>query len=465
MSILNHTSSRKRGLKIIIVGCGKVGQTLLDRLSKENHEITIIDKNQAKLDNLINMYDIMAIRGNGASYNIQMEAGIEDADLLIAVTGSDELNLLCCTIAKQVADCAAIARVRTPDYSKEVHYLQEKLGLALIINPEYEAAREIASILALPNTLEVNSFAHGQAEMIEFEIHAKNLLNGLIVKDLNNHLSVSALVVAVKRGDEVFIPTGDTVLAANDIIYIVGAKRFARTFLHDIGVKTRQVKDCLIVGGGKATYYLAKILLANHIAVRIIERDQALCEDLSTVLPGATIIHGDGSNEALLREEGIEFAESFVPLTGMDEENVLLTLYANQVSNAKVITKLNRINFDNVLSQLSLGSVVYPKHITAESILAYVRAKSASGDEKNILTLYHLFDQKVEAIEFNITEDSAATSTPFSVLRFKDNVLVATINRNGRIIIPSGSDTIEVGDTVMIITTHTGFGSITDALR
>ncbi len=465
MSILNHTSSRKRGLKIIIVGCGKVGQTLLDRLSKENHEITIIDKNQAKLDNLINMYDIMAIRGNGASYNIQMEAGIEDADLLIAVTGSDELNLLCCTIAKQVADCAAIARVRTPDYSKEVHYLQEKLGLALIINPEYEAAREIASILALPNTLEVNSFAHGQAEMIEFEIHAKNLLNGLIVKDLNNHLSVSALVVAVKRGDEVFIPTGDTVLAANDIIYIVGAKRFARTFLHDIGVKTRQVKDCLIVGGGKATYYLAKILLANHIAVRIIERDQALCEDLSTVLPGATIIHGDGSNEALLREEGIEFAESFVPLTGMDEENVLLTLYANQVSNAKVITKLNRINFDNVLSQLSLGSVVYPKHITAESILAYVRAKSASGDEKNILTLYHLFDQKVEAIEFNITEDSAATGTPFSVLRFKDNVLVATINRNGKIIIPSGSDTIEVGDTVMIITTHTGFGSITDALR
>ncbi len=464
MSILSP-SGRKKGLRIIVVGCGKVGITLVDRLSKEGHDIIIVDKNQDILDSLTNMYDIMGIKGNGASYSTQMEAGIEDADLLIAVTGSDELNLLCCTIAKQVADCAAIARVRTPDYSKESQYLQEKLGLAMIINPEYEAAREMASILALPNTLEVISFAHGQAEMIEFDIHAKNLLNGLALKDLNSHISVSALVVAVKRGNDVFIPTGDTVFAANDIIYIVGAKRFARTFLHDIGVKTRQVKDCLIVGGSKASYYLAKILMQNKIDVRIIEQDKKTCEELSVMLPGATLINGDGSDEALLREEGIEYAESFVPLTGIDEENVLLTLYANQVSNAKVITKINRIGFDNVLSQLNLGSVIYPKHITAESIIAYVRAKSASGDEKNILTLYHLFDQKVEAIEFNITEKSKATGVPFSVLQFKDNVVIATINRNGRIIIPSGSDTIEVGDTVMVVTTHTGFASIVDTLR
>lgn len=464
MSILSP-SGRKKGLRIIVVGCGKVGITLVDRLSKEGHDIIIVDKNQDILDSLTNMYDIMGIKGNGASYSTQMEAGIEDADLLIAVTGSDELNLLCCTIAKQVADCAAIARVRTPDYSKESQYLQEKLGLAMIINPEYEAAREMASILALPNTLEVISFAHGQAEMIEFDIHAKNILNGLALKDLNSHISVSALVVAVKRGNDVFIPTGDTVFAANDIIYIVGAKRFARTFLHDIGVKTRQVKDCLIVGGSKASYYLAKILMQNKIDVRIIEQDKKTCEELSVMLPGATMINGDGSDEALLREEGIEYAESFVPLTGIDEENVLLTLYANQVSNAKVITKINRIGFDNVLSQLNLGSVIYPKHITAESIIAYVRAKSASGDEKNILTLYHLFDQKVEAIEFNITEKSKATGVPFSVLQFKDNVVIATINRNGRIIIPSGSDTIEVGDTVMVVTTHTGFASIVDTLR
>ena len=463
MDILNK--NQKRGLKIIIVGCGKVGRTLVDRLSKEGHEITIVDKSPDKIQSLTNLYDIMGIIGNGASYNIQMAAGIEDADLLIAVTDSDELNLLCCTIAKQVADCAAIARVRTPDYVKEVSYLQDRLGLAMIINPELEAAREIASILSLPQTLEVNSFAHGQADMVEFKVTEGNLLDGLLIKDLNSKVSVSVLIAAVKRGTEVTIPTGDFKLAAGDIISVVGSRRFARTFLHDIGIKTRQVKDCLIVGGGKASFYLAQSLLASNISVRIIERDKARCEELSDALPKATIIQGDGGDEALLREEGLEYAESFVPLTGIDEENILLTLYANQVSNAKVVTKVNRINFDNVLSQLNLGSVIYPKHITAEAIIAYVRAKSASSEYNNIETLYHLFDQKVEAIEFNITEESRATETPFSVLHFKDNLLIAFINRNGKIIIPSGSDVIKVGDTVMVVTTHTGFANITDTLR
>ncbi|SHI30474.1 Trk system potassium transporter TrkA [Pseudobutyrivibrio xylanivorans] len=459
------SSSQKRGLKIIIVGCGKVGRTLVDRLSKEGHDIVVIDQKQERIDNLTNLYDIMGIQGNGASYSTQLEAGIKDADLIIAVTNSDELNLLCCTIAKQVGDCASIARVRNPDYSKEISYLQEKLGLVMIINPELEAAKEISSILSLPSTLEVSSFAHGQAEMVEFKIEEGNVLDGLKVKDLSSNISSKVLVTAVKRGSEIVIPTGDFTLQANDIVSAVGARRFARTFLNEIGFKTRQVKDCLIVGGGKASYYLANLLLQARINVRIIERNKERCEELSVALPKATIINGDGGDEALLREEGIEYVESFVPLTGIDEENVLLTLYANQVSNAKVVTKVNRISFDNVLSQLNLGSVVYPRHITAESIIAYVRAKSASGDGDDILTLYHMFDRKVEAIEFNITEKSNATGVPFSVLQFKDNVLIAFINRNGKIIIPSGSDTIEVGDTVMVVTTHTGFGTILDTLR
>ncbi|MCR4567930.1 MAG: Trk system potassium transporter TrkA [Pseudobutyrivibrio sp.] len=459
------SKSSKRGLKIIIVGCGKVGRTLVDRLSKEGHDIVIIDENQDRLDNLTNLYDIMGIQGNGASYSTQVEAGINDADLIIAVTDSDELNLLCCTIAKQVGDCASIARVRNPDYSKEITYLQEKLGLVLIINPELEAAREISSILSLPSTLEVSSFAHGQAEMVEFQIEKGNILDGLTIKKLSSSISSKVLITAVKRGNDVVIPTGDFTLVADDIICAVGARRFARTFLSEIGFKTSQVKDCLIVGGGKASYYLAKILLQAKINVRIIERNKERCEELSIALPKATIINGDGGDESLLHEEGIEYVESFVPLTGIDEENILLTLYANQVSNAKVVTKVNRVNFDNVLSQLNLGSVVYPRHITAESIIAYVRAKSASGDGTDILTLYHLFDQKVEAIEFNISEQSQATGVPFSALQFKDNVLIAFINRNGTIIIPSGSDTIEVGDTVMVVTTHSGFGNILDTLR
>ncbi len=459
------SNSSKRGLKIIIVGCGKVGRTLVDRLSKEGHDIVVIDENQDRIDNLTNLYDIMGIQGNGASYSTQVEAGINDADLIIAVTNSDELNLLCCTIAKQMGDCASIARVRNPDYSKEISYLQEKLGLVMIINPELEAAREISSILSLPSTLEVSSFAHGQAEMVEFKIEEGNVLDGLAIKDLHRTISSKVLITAVKRGSEVIIPTGDFVLQTNDIVCAVGARRFARTFLSEIGFKTRQVKNCLIVGGGKASYYLAKLLLQARIDVSIIERSKERCEELSIALPKATIINGDGGDESLLREEGIEYIESFVPLTGIDEENIILTLYANQVSNAKVVTKVNRINFDNVLSQLNLGSVVYPRHITAESIIAYVRAKSASGDGNDILTLYHLFDQKVEAIEFNISEKSAAVGVPFSVLKFKDNVLIAFINRNGTIIIPSGSDTIEVGDTVMVVTTHTGFGNIKDTLR
>ncbi len=462
---MHFGSSPKRGLKIIIVGCGKVGRTLVDRLSKEGHDIVVIDQQHDRIEHLTNLYDIMGIQGNGASYSTQVEAGIESADLIIAVTNSDELNLLCCTIAKQVGNCASIARVRNPDYSKEISYLQEKLGLVMIINPELEAAREISSILALPSTLEVSSFAHGQAEMVEFKIEEGNVLDGLTIKDLSANISSKVLITAVKRGQEVCIPTGDFILRQDDIVCAVGARRFARTFLNEIGFKTRQVKDCLIVGGGKASFYLAKLLLQSKINCRIIERNKERCEELSVALPKATIINGDGGDEALLHEEGIEFVESFVPLTGIDEENILLTLYANQVSNAKVVTKVNRINFDNVLSQLNLGSVVYPRHITAESIIAYVRAKSASGDANDILTLYHLLDQKVEAIEFNIKEQSKATGTPFSVLQFKDNVLIAFINRNGKIIIPSGSDTIEVGDTVMVVTTHSGFGTILDTLR
>ncbi len=457
--------SSKRGLKIIIVGCGKVGRTLVDRLSKEGHDIVVIDQKQDRIDNLTNLYDIMGIQGNGASYSIQVEAGIKDADLIIAVTNSDELNLLCCTIAKQVGDCASIARVRNPDYSKEISYLQEKLGLVMIINPEFEAAREISSILSLPSTLEVSSFAHGQAELVEFAIEEGNVLDGLTIKDLSSNISSKVLITAVKRGSDVVIPSGDYTLKAGDIVCAVGARRFARTFLNEIGFKTRQVKDCLIVGGGKASYYLAKLLTQARINVSIIERNKERCEELSIALPKATIINGDGGDESLLREEGIEYVESFVPLTGIDEENILLTLFANQVSNAKVVTKVNRINFDNVLSQLNLGSVVYPRHITAESIIAYVRAKSASGDGNDILTLYHLLDMQVEAIEFNITEKSKAVGVPLSTLKFKDNCIIAFINRNGKIIIPSGGDTIEVGDTVMVVTSHTGFATILDALR
>lgn len=462
--MFKEKSSAKEGLKIIIVGCGKVGSTLTEQLSKEGHDITIIDTDTDSIQNMVNLYDVMGIVGNGASYSVQMEANIEDADLIIAVTESDELNLLCCTVAKQVGKCSAIARVRTPDYVKESNYLRETLGLAMIINPELEAAREAARILYLPSALEVNSFAHGQAEMTKFKIPKEHFLDGMSIATLGRKTDISVLICAVERDGEVYIPSGDFILKSDDIISLVVARNNAKAFFDGIGFKTNHVKNCMIIGGGKAAYYLSSLLLQMGIDVKIIEKNRSRCEELSILLPKATIINGDGTDQELLTEEGIEYVESFVPLTGIDEENILLTLHARQCSNAKVITKINRITFKHVINSLDLGSVIYPRYITSEAIIAYVRAMKNSMDS-NIETLYHMFDSRVEAIEFRVDKENDITDIPLMDLSLKKNLLIAFINRNGNIIIPSGTDCIKVGDTVMIVTTHTGFDDICDIIR
>ena len=453
----------KQGLHIVIVGCGKVGRTLITQLSREGHDITIIDKSAQKIQDMTNQFDVMGVVGNGASFSVQREAGIEEADLIIAVTESDELNLLCCTVAKQVTNCAAIARVRTPDYNDDVNYLREKLGLALIINPELESAKEIARILYLPGALEVNSFAHGQAELIKFKIPEGNLLDGMYVSDIRNKIVHGILICAVERDGNVHIPSGNFQLLSGDMVSFVGIRKHSKSFLEAIGFDTRQVKNTMIIGGGKAAFYLATQLLNAGISVKIIENDLAHCEELSNLLPNAIIINGDGTDEELLREEGLADVESFVPLTGIDEENIMLTLHAKLVSKAKVITKINRITFNGVINQLDLGSVIYPKYITSEAIIKYVRAKTASKDS-NIETLYHMFDSRVEAIEFIVDEDSKVTNIPLMDLTLKDNLLISFISRNGSIFIPGGKDSIQVGDTVMIVTSHTGFNDLTDIL-
>lgn len=461
--MFKKNNSAPSGLKIMIVGCGKVGVALIEQLSQEGHDITIIDKNAEKIHNITSMYDIMGIVGNGASYSVQNDAGIEATDLIIAVTESDELNLLCCTIAKRVGNCAAIARVRDPEYYNEISYLRDRLGLAMVINPEYEVASEAARILYLPSALEVNSFAHGQAELIQFKIPKGNLLDGMPIADLSQHVKTKVLICAIERNGEVIIPSGNFVMTAGDVASFVSSRKKVKPFLENIGFKTNKVNSTMIIGGGKAAYYLAQRLLHMGIAVKIIEINKARCEELSVLLPKAVIINGDGTDEDLLREEGIEYVESFVPLTGIDEENILLTLHARQVSHAKVITKINRINFKNVISNLDLGSVVYPRYITSEAIIAYVRAKKASMNS-DIETLYHMFDQQAEAIEFRVEKKSAVTNIPFKDLSLKKNLLVSFINRNGDIIIPNGMDCILPGDTVMIVTTHTGFHDIQDIL-
>lgn len=456
-------NSVKRGLKIIIVGCGKVGVTLVEQLSKEGHDITIVDKNAEKIQEIANFYDIMGLAGNGASFSVQMEAGIEEADLLIAVTESDELNLLCCTVAKQVGDCAAIARVRTPDYSQEAAYLREKLGLAMIINPELEAAREAARILFLPSALEAHSFARDQAELIKFAVPEDNILDGMTIAQMGEKLASEVLVCAVERGKKVYIPDGNFRIVKGDILSFVAPRKRTKPFLKRIGFQTNQVANTLIIGGGKAAFYLAKQLIHVGISVKIIEQDKTRCEELSVLLPEAVIINGDGTDQDLLEEEGISWVESFVALTGIDEENILLTLYARQVSKAKVITKINRITFKEVINGLDLGSVIYPRYITSEAIIAYVRAKKNSMDS-NIESLYHMYDSQAEAIEFRVDTPSAVTDVPLRDLSLKKNLLISCIYREEKILIPSGQDCIHVGDSVLVVTTNTGFEDIQDIL-
>ncbi len=460
---------KNKGLSIVIVGCGKVGVTLVEQLSREGHDITVIDKDPALVEYINGTYDVMGIVGNGATYSVQKEAGIENTDLIIAVTESDELNLLCCTVAKRVAGCAAIARVRNPDYSQDVGYLRERLGLAMIFNPELECGREAARMLSLPTALEVASFAHGQAELVTFKIPKNNKLDGMKLWDMSksipSEIETNVVICAVERGDQVYIPSGNFQLQCGDEVSFVSTRKIARKFLRSIGFKTRQVRSTMIIGGGRSSYYLAQELLAMGIEVKIIEKRRERCEQLCELLPDANIINGDGTSEDLLREEGIEYAESVVALTGIDEENILLTLHARNVSNAKVITKINRINFRNAINTLDLGSVLYPRYITSEAIVAYVRAKHNSMNS-NVETLNYLCDNRVEAVEIRVNEASAVTGTMLKDLKpkMKKDILIASINRKGKILIPSGMDTIEVGDTVMVVTTHSGFNDILDIL-
>ena len=454
----------RNGLKIIIVGAGKIARTIVAQLVDEGHDVTVVDIDSSVVDEFTQACDCMGVVGNGATYATLKEAGIETADLFIAVTASDELNLLCCTIAKQFGDAATIARVRNPEYSREVGYLRDKLGLAMIINPELEASKEIARILFLPTAIEINSFAHGHAELIKIRLPEGNMLDGKSIAYLGQNITNDILICAVERNGEIVIPHGDFVLQAGDIISFAATRKSCLSFLKLIGFNTKGVRDTMIVGGGIACYYLADQLLRSGIDVKIIESDITRCEELSELLPKATIINADATDKNLLLEAGIHNAQSFVPLTGIDEENIILSLFAKEVSNAKLVTKVTRITFSEVISKLDLGSVIYPKYITAENILTYVRAKQATIGS-NIETLYQLFDSRAEALEFSIHAGSAIIGVPLKELKLKKDVLIGFIYHKDTVIIPSGNDVIHEGDSVLIVTTHHGFTEIGDVLQ
>ena len=450
-------------MKIIIVGCGKVGTTLAEQLNRENHDITLIDCDSEALQSISDSTDVMSVTGNGAVYQVQMEAGIKEADLLIATTNSDELNMLCCLIAKKAGNCHTIARIRNPEYSAEINYIREELNLSLAINPELAAAREIARLLRFPNAIKIELFAKGRIELLKFLIPKESILDRMKVMDVVSRLKSNVLICAVERGDDVVIPDGNFEMRGGDKMSFIAPHADCADFFRRAGIENNTVNSAMFVGGGKLTVYLAKALADTKIKIKIIEQDEERCRILSEILPHAMIIHGDGSDQKLLLEEGIRQTEAFASLTGFDEENILLSLYAASQSRAKLITKVNKIAFENVINSLNLGSVIYPKMLTADIILQYVRAMQNSMGS-NIETLYKIVADKAEALEFRVRGDSPVLGIPLEKLRTRNNLLVACINRNGRIIMPRGKDTLEAGDTVIIVTTHTGLNDLKDIL-
>lgn len=451
-------------MNIIIVGCGKVGSTLAKQLSKEGHDISIIDINEKVVEEFSNSHDVMGIVGNGAAYSIQKSAGIEKAHLLIAVTGSDELNLLCCLIARKASNCETIAKVRNPIYNREIGFIKEELGLSMIINPDYEAASEIARILRFPSAIDINIFNKGSVELLSFKVEEGSILHQMKVQEIRSKLKFDILVCIVERGEEVIIPNGEFIMKENDIISIIAPHKKATEFFVKIGMIKNPVKNSMLIGGGDISYYLAKRLIKYGIDVTLVEKDQKRCEELSELIPEAMIIHGDGTDKDLLVEEGITHAESFASLTGLDEQNVLLSLHANNNMNGKIITKVNRITFDEVINNLNLGSIIYPKFITMRYILKYVRAMNNSIGS-NVETLYKIKNDKAEALEFYVNENSKIVGVPLEKLKLKDNLLICYIKRKGEIITPNGQDCIKKGDYVIVVTTNVGLQDLSDILR
>lgn len=450
-------------MKIIIVGCGKVGYVLTEQLTKEGHDITLIDKDDEKLTRVSSNMDVYCVNGNGTSYETQLEAGIKDTDLLISVTDSDEINMLCCLIAKKVGNCKTIARVRKPEYDFEVNFLKEELGLSMSINPEMTAAAEMSRLIQYPKALDVETFVKGRVTLIKVAVTKDSPLDGLVIKDIASVAGKRTLACIVDRNKKLTIPNGDFQLKEGDIVSLILPVEESNSFFKKMKIKSSPIKSVMIAGGGTTSYYLAKQLSKTGVSVKIIEEDKKRCEELSELLPDAMIINGSCIDKDLLLSEGITETDALAALTDLDEENILLTLYAKKVGECKTMTKIDKLTFGEVMSDLEMDTVVSAKAITAAYIIRYVRAMQNSYGSK-VQTLHRLYDGQVEALEFRITNNAKVIEKSLYELNLKKNLLICCISRKGKIITPSGQDMLMPGDGVIIVTTNTGLRDIDDIL-
>jgi len=457
------TAAEGKFMYIVIVGDGKVGTSLTKHLSAEGYDVAVIDKDPEVIEEAVNTYDVIGVCGNGANYQVQLEAGVDKADIFIAVTSSDEINIFCCLTAKKLGARHTVARVRNPDYRNQLIFMREELGLSMVVNPERDTAVEIARMISSPATITRDVFSRGRMELAELKIGETNPLRERTLASLKQH-NLKVLVCAVQRDDDVYIPSGNFTLKASDKIYVTGSPKNLNNFIEFCGLGSTRIKDVMIIGGGKITYYLAQRLEELGVQMKIIEQDRQRCLELSRNLKRAEIIHGDGANQDLLLEEGLERAGALISLTDMDEENIVISMYARSLGVEKIITKVNSDAFSRILESLEIGSIVSPKETVVNRILPYVRAMHNAAESSNVETLYKIVGGQVEALEFKVKENARYTGVPLKKLAIKPNILIAGIVRDDAVIIPSGDDFIQKMDSVIIVTTNTAIGDLGDIL-
>ncbi|MDR2649163.1 MAG: Trk system potassium transporter TrkA [Clostridiales bacterium] len=451
-------------MKIIIVGDGKVGYSLAETLAVDGNEVTIIDRNMDTLKKTVENLDVMCICGTGVSASILIKSGVKEADLLIAVTNSDEMNMVCCLTAKKLGARHIIARIRDMQYADELNQLTTDLGLDMVINPERAVAREIARILEFPPALKIETFARGRVDMVEIEVTGAMEISDMPLKQISKKYAHSILIGAVLRSGNAIIPNGDFIIRKGDIIYIVGRLARLNDFCRKIGIFIPKVKSAMLIGGGRVAYYLGKYLEDIGIDYSIIEREHNRCTDLAAELPSAIIIHGDGSDDSLLKSENISEMSAFVSVTGHDEDNLISALLAKQFGVSKVIAKISRLTYSGIMQKLGIDNIVNPKQITANAIAQYVRGlENAMGNP--VKTLYQIVEGQAEALEFIVTSNSRLINIPLKRMVLKPGVLIAVITRGNNIIIPHGNDKVQTGDSVIVITTGHRFTDLNGILE
>lgn len=454
-------------MQIVVIGNGSVGDALVSMLCDEGHNVTVIDENTYEVNAVVNRYDVFGVTGNGSSIEIQKEAGVPECDVLISVAASDELNLLCCMIGKQLGAKHAIARVRDPGYLKQISFMSKKMGIDMIVNPEYEAAREAARLIRFPAAMKLEKFARGQVEVVEIHIGEKHPFIGLALKDFKNKFNTNALICTAVRGNEAVIPGGDFVIREDDSISLAGSRQDINNLFVKIGLVGKDINNVMLIGGGRISQYLATQLTGSGYKLKIIERKLDTCDELAELFPRVKIVHGDASDPDLLDEEGLSKVDACVIMTENDQINLIISMFAQSRGVEKVIAKIASPTYARLSEKVGADSNITPQFLITTKVLRYVRGlanRGETGYKSALKSLHKIADNRVEALEFDVAEDFDCVGIPLRDINWKKNLLIAAVIRENNVIYPHGDTTLAVGDSVIVMTTHHQLCDLGDTL-